>query len=130
MQYLTMEVADWEGPIVEIWFTREIKTVEDTERVLQEATLFMRRFVTPNAPKAYFLTCYDGLSSVPNDLIAELQDKFVSFNERFSLGDVRYGGAVFAKTLVIATAIRSGAPSALHDSREQALTKLRSMMNT
>jgi hypothetical protein len=125
---VTLEVVEREGPIVEIVFHRPIASPEDVDELLREASDFMVRQVLPSgARKAYFLTCYDGFA-VAKDLARSLQDAFLRFNEQYSLGDARYGGAVVAQSLVIATAIRSESASELYSTRKGALRSLKARM--
>jgi len=128
MQLLTMEVLDWEGPIVEIRFNGRVSTQEDVRQLAVEANAFVEACVLSRAERAYFVTCYDGLSA-PSDILVELQDAFVDFNQRFSLGDVRYGGGDLAQTVAITTAIRSGHPSKVHSSRKEAVAFLRTLID-
>lgn len=123
-RFLTLEVADWTGPIVEISFDRPIDSTADAAAAVREASLFMRTLVAPRSTTAYFITCYDGLS-VTRDPLSELQQRFIKFNEKFSVGDVRYGGSHFAKTFVVATSIQSASRSNHHESRAEALAALR-----
>jgi hypothetical protein len=126
MELVTMQVVDWEGPIVEILFRRPLATRADLDELLRETSSFMEEVVIPaGRPQAYFLTCYDRFS-VPRELARALQEVFLDFNRRYSKGDVRYGGTLVAKTLVISTAIRSESASELHATREEALAALRS----
>ena len=122
--FLSLNVTDWTGPIVEIRFARPVQTAHDVQTVIREATTFMQSVVRPRARRAYFMTCYDGLS-VGHDVLSELRERFVEFNKRFSLGDVRYGGKAFAKTLVVATSLLSSTPSNHFATRQEALASLR-----
>jgi hypothetical protein len=124
MDFLTMRVVDWDGPIVEIVFNRRIASEPDVEIVLREAIDFMRKYVVAKAKKAYFVTCYDNLD-VSRELLTQLQERFVEFNATFSLGDVRYGGTELAQMFVITTSIRSATRSNIFPGREQALAALR-----
>jgi hypothetical protein len=125
MGLVTMQVVDWDGPIVEIIFQRPILTERHVEELLWDARSFMEQHVvSAGAARAYFLTCYDGFS-VSRDQAHRLQDAFVSFNAVYSRGDARYGGSLVAQTLVIATAVRSESASEMHATRDAALVRLR-----
>ena len=122
---VTMQVVDWEGPIVEIVFHRPIATSDDVTELLRETRGFMDQHVRPSgAQKAYFVTCYDGFR-VAKEQVHPLQEAFLEFNQQYSKGDVRYGGSVVAQSLVISTAIRSLSASEIHPTREEALESLR-----
>jgi hypothetical protein len=122
---VTMQVVDWEGPIVEILFHRPVASSEDVSELLRETRSFMEeKVVKAGLKKAYFLTCYEGFS-VTREHANELQQAFLAFNGQYSQGDVRYGGTILAKTLVISTAIRSESSSEHYDTREKALESLR-----
>ena len=123
-RFLTLEVVDWTGPIVEITFDRAIDSIADAGAAVREASLFMRTLVAPRSSSAFFITCYDGLS-VTREPLSELQQRFIEFNEKFSVGDVRYGGSHFAKTFVVATSIQSASRSNHFESRADALVALR-----
>jgi len=124
-ELVRLEIVDWDGPIVEIHFVRPLVSVEDVDRLVAEAEAFVKAHIAPwEDGKAYFLTCYDNFS-VPKQLAQRLQDLFVGFNRRYSKGDVRYGGTLVAKTLVISTAIRSESASEIYATREEALDHLR-----
>jgi hypothetical protein len=125
MEFLSFQVVDDEGPIVEKRFRRPVLTMEDVETLVSEASAYMENVVRPWANKAWFLTCYDELD-VASELLDRLQERIVEFNQEYSHGDVRYGGKAFAKVFVIATSIRSAAAGANHfASREDALEVLR-----
>ena len=122
---VTMQVVEWDGPIVEILFHSPIATAGDVARLLREARTFMDETVVKTGrSKAFFLTCYDGFS-VAREHAGELQQAFLEFNKQYSKGDVRYGGTIVARTLVIATAIRSESSSEHYGTREEALLSLR-----
>ena len=123
-RFLAMEIVDWAGPIVEIRFLKTIESETDVVTAVAEASSFMRESVLPRADGAYFITCYDGLAMSPETLSA-LRERFISFNERYSRGDVRYGGGAPAKTFVVSAAIQSGSRSNHFESRAEALTALR-----
>jgi hypothetical protein len=128
MGLVTMQVVDWDGPIVEILFRQPILTEHDVEELLREARSFMDQRVVPaGATHVYFLTCYDGFS-VSRQQARRLQDAFVGFNAAYSKGDARYGGSLVAQTLVIATAVRSESASEMHATRDEALQRLRARM--
>jgi hypothetical protein len=125
MDLVTMQVVDWEGPIVEILFRRPLAAATDIAELLRETRSFMEEtLVSAGKAKAYFLTCYDHFS-VPRELAHALQEAFLEFNGRYSKGDVRYGGTLVAKTLVISTAIRSESASEMYATRDEALASLR-----
>ncbi len=125
MSLVTMQVVEWEGPIVEVLFHKAIAEARDVDELVRQARSFMDLHVAPAGPKrAYFLTCYDGFSVV-REQAARLQEAFIEFNGQYSKGDVRYGGSLLAKTLVITTAIRSKSASELHVTRDEALAVLR-----
>lgn len=123
-RFLTLQVVDWDGPVVEIGFDRPIESKADAGAAVREASLFMRTQVAPRSPTAFFITCYDGLT-VGREPLAELQQRFIEFNEKFSVGDVRYGGSTFARTFVTATSIQSASRSNHYQSRDEALSALR-----
>ncbi len=122
---VTIQVVDWEGPIVEIVFHRPIATPDDVAELLRVARGFMDEHVLPSgAQRAYFVTCYDRFA-VAKEQAHPLQEAFLEFNRQYSKGDVRYGGSLVAQSLVISTAIRSESASELHPTRERALESLR-----
>lgn len=123
-RFLTLEVVDWNGPIVEIGFERPMRSAVDAAAAVREASSFMRTRVSPRASQAYFVTCYDGLS-VTREILADLRERFIDFNSRYSLGDVRYGGSHAARTFVVATAVHSASRSNHYETREEALAALR-----
>jgi hypothetical protein len=126
MSHLTMQVVDWQGPIVEISFNRPILTEDDVRKVLDQAKSFMQLHLAGTGhDRVYFITCYDGFS-VARAVAMSLQEGFLEFNRRYSQGDVRYGGSAAAKTIVISTAIKSTSRSEIYTSREEALSRLRS----
>jgi hypothetical protein len=127
MRFLTMEVVDWAGPIVEIRFNLPVETDHDVEMLLVEANSFMRIHVVPRAYKAYFVTCYDNLRFSREALI-RAREGFAGFNERFSLGDVRYGGDAATRTFIIAQSIETATSSAIFETRKQALDAIRAKM--
>jgi hypothetical protein len=122
--FLTIDVVDWNGPIVELGFNRPINNEHDADAVVREAHTFMRTRLAPRARKAYFVTCYDDLVVSPKHL-ERLREGFLGFNAAYSLGDVRYGGAHFAKTFIISAAVRAAERSNIHPDRESALKALR-----
>jgi hypothetical protein len=125
MSHLTMQVVDWQGPIVEISFNRPILTADDVHTVLEQAHSFMQlHLVGSGHDRVYFITCYDGFS-VAREVTMLLQEGFLEFNRSYSQGDVRYGGSPAAKTIVISTAIKSTSRSEIYASREEALCRLR-----
>jgi hypothetical protein len=125
MELVTMQVVDWEGPLVEILFRRPLATADDVTELLRETRSFMEEtLVAAGRPKAYFVTCYDNFS-MPRELAHVLQETFLDFNRQYSKGDVRYGGTLMAKTLVISTAIRSDSSSEIHATRDEAIASLR-----
>ncbi len=125
MDLVTMQVVDWEGPIVEILFHRPLATAADVAELLRETRSFMEEtVVAAGKAKSYFVTCYDHFS-VPREVAHALQEAFLEFNRQYSKGDVRYGGTLVAKTLVISTAIRSESSSELYATRDEALASLR-----
>lgn len=128
-RFLELEVVDWEGPIVEIRFLKTIESENDVVAAVAEASSFMRESVLPKADGAYFITCYDGLAMSPVTLSA-LRERFIGFNERYSRGDVRYGGGAPAKTFVVSAAIQSRSRSNHFESRAEALTALRNQICT
>ncbi len=108
---VTMQVVDWEGPIVEIQFRRPIATSQDVADLARQARAFVEdNVVRAGRSKAYFLTCYEGFA-VARECAAELQQAFLAFNGQYSKRDVRYGGTIVAKSIVISTAIRSESSS-------------------
>lgn len=122
---ISMEVVDWKGPIVEIRFRHPITSADDVDELVSEARSFMEAHVARRGDgKAYFVTCYEGFS-VSRSAAQRLQDRFVEFNQKYSKGDVRYGGQLVAQTLIISTAIRSEAPSEIYPTRAEALEHLR-----
>ena len=121
----TMQVADWNGPIVEVLFHHPITSAADVDCLLRETRAFMDTHIAPRgSPKAYFLTCYDGFTASRENL-RHLQDAFLAFNREYSRGDARYGGSVVAQTLVISTAIRADARAEIYATRAEALAHLR-----
>jgi hypothetical protein len=122
-RFLSLAVVDWNGPIVEITFDKPIETTTDTATAVREASTFMRTRVSPRASKAYFITCYDGLV-ITRETLNELRERFIEFNQRFSLGDVRYGGSHVARTFVVSTAIQSASRSNHFETRPEALAVL------
>jgi hypothetical protein len=124
LSFLTMQVVDWDGPIVEIGFHRPVETEGDLALLLREANTFMRVHVTPKARKVYFVTCYDGLHFA-SGVMAKAREGFATFNGKYSLGDVRYGGDTVAKTFIIAQSIEAATRSHIFETREQALAALR-----
>ncbi len=125
MDLVTMQVVDWQGPIVEILFQRPVTTAADVGELLREARSFMEEaVVAAGEAQAYFVTCYDRFS-VPRELAHALQEAFLEFNRQYSKGDVRYGGTLVAKTLVISTAIRSESSSEIYATRDEAIASLR-----
>jgi hypothetical protein len=122
-RYLSLEVVDWTGPIVEIRFDKPIESATDAATAVREASSFMRTRVRPRASQAYFITCYDGLA-ITRETLNELREQFIDFNKRFSLGDVRYGGGHVAKTFVVSTAIQSASRSNHFETRAEALAVL------
>ncbi len=125
MDLVTMRVVDWAGPIVEILFQRPLAVAADVAELLRETRSFMEDvLVAAGQPKAYFVTCYDHFA-VPRELAHALQEAFLEFNRQYSKGDVRYGGSLVAKTLVISTAIRSESSSEIYATRDEALASLR-----
>lgn len=123
-RFLSLEVVDWSGPIVEIRFDKPIETMTDVGAAVREASLFMRTKVQPRADTAYFITCYDDLS-ITRETLNELREQFIGFNERFSVGDVRYGGGHVARTFVVSTSIQSASRSNHYETRNEALSALR-----
>ena len=95
----------------------------DVNTAVREATSFMRTRVSPRASQAYFITCYDGLV-ITRETLNELRERFIDFNGRYSLGDVRYGGSHVAKTFVVSTAIQSASRSNHFETRPEALAVL------
>jgi hypothetical protein len=129
MSHLTMQVVDWQGPVVEILFNRPISSKQDVALVLDQACRFMdRHFSGSDQEKVYFVTCYDGFS-VNRETALALQESFIDFNRRYSRGDVRYGGSASAKTIIISTAIKSTSQSDICSNREEALDRIRAKMN-
>ena len=128
-RFLALEVVDWAGPIVEIRFLKTIESETDVVAAVAEASSFMRESVLPRADGAYFITCYDGLAMSPETLSA-LRERFIGFNDRYSRGDVRYGGGAPARTFVVSAAIQSRSRSNHYESRAEALTALRSTIRT
>ncbi len=128
MSLVTMQVVDWEGPIVEILFHKPIAEARDVDELLRQARSFMDQHVARAGQRAYFLTCYDGFS-VTREQAGRVQEAFIEFNGTYSRGDVRYGGSLLAKTLVITTAIRSKSASELHVTRDEALEVLRARVS-
>ncbi len=125
MAFVTMQVVEWDGPIVEIVFRRALATTADVEQLLEEARMFMDTYLpAARRDKAYFITCYDHFS-VSRDQAHRLQEAFLDFNRVYSRGDVRYGGTLVAQTLVISTSIKSESASEIHPTRDQALERLR-----
>jgi hypothetical protein len=129
MSHLTMQVVDWQGPVVEILFNRPISSQQDVQLVLDQACRFMDRYFSgTDHEKVYFVTCYDGFS-VNHETALALQESFIDFNRRYSHGDVRYGGSASAKTIIISTAIKSTSQSDICSDREQALGRIRARIN-
>jgi hypothetical protein len=128
MRFLTMEVVDWSGPIVEIRFNRSVETEVDVAALLREANSFMRVHVTPRARKTYFVTCYDNLH-FSSKVLEKAREGFAQFNGRYSLGDVRYGGDTVTKTFIIAQSIKAATSSAIYETRQQAIDAIRQMMS-
>jgi hypothetical protein len=130
MSHLTMQVLDWQGPVVEIQFNRPIVSRHDVELVVEQASRFMDRHFSSGSgeEKVYFVTCYDGFS-VNREAALALQESFIDFNRRYSLGDVRYGGSASAKTIIISTAIKSTSQSDICTGREQALERIRNRIS-
>lgn len=120
MSFLTMQVVDWKGPIVEIGFNKPVETEAHVETLLREANTFMRNHVTPRAGQAFFVTCYDNLHFAPN-VLEKAREGFARFNDKYSLGDVRYGGDTVAKTFIIAQSIKASTRSAIFATRDEAL---------
>ncbi len=123
-RFLNLEVVDWNGPIVEIGFEQPITSASDAAAAVREASSFMRTTVLSQAATAYFITCYDGLS-VTREVLADLRERFIEFNARYSVGDVRYGGSHAARTFVVATAVHSASRSNHFETRAEALAALR-----
>ena len=126
-RFLTLEVVDWNGPIVEIRFDKTIEATADVSAAVREASLFMRTKVQPRSKSAFFITCYDDLS-ITRETLNELREQFIVFNERFSEGDVRYGGGHVARTFVVSTSIQSASRSNHYEKRNEALAALRRQM--
>ncbi len=127
MSFLTMQVVDWKGPIVEIGFHRPVETNAQVETLLREANSFMRIHVLSRAGQVYFVTCYDNLHFSP-DVLERAREGFAKFNDKYSLGDVRYGGDKVTKTFIIAQSIRAATRSAIFETRKQALEAIRAKM--
>lgn len=123
MDFLTMEIVEKRGPIVEISFNRPISDEGDAAEVVKEADRFMRETVPPLAGKAYFVTCYDNLS-ISREVLKILQERFIGFNKTYSLGDTRYGGGLVARSFIISTAVKSHSESRIFNTREEALSAL------
>jgi hypothetical protein len=122
---ITMEVVDWDGPIIEIRFQQPITSTAAADELVRQARSFVEAHIARRGDgKAYFVTCYEGFS-VSRESAQRLQDGFVDFNAQYSKGDVRYGGSLVAQTLIISTAIRSESRSELYATREEALDHLR-----
>jgi hypothetical protein len=130
MSHLTMQVVDWQGPVVEIQFNQPISSQQDVEAVFDQARRFMARHFPPepDQEKVYFVTCYDGFS-VTHETALAMQESFIDFNRRYSRGDVRYGGSASAKTIIISTAIKSTSQSEICTGREQALERIRARIS-
>ncbi|MCP4895660.1 MAG: hypothetical protein GY906_01695 [bacterium] len=127
MSFLTMQVVDWKGPIVEIRFHRPVETTAQVDTLLREANSFMRVEVSPSARQVYFVTCYDNLHFSP-DVLEHAREGFARFNDRYSLGDVRYGGNAVTKTFIIAQSIKSATRSAIFETRGQAIQAIRAKL--
>ncbi len=123
-RFLSLEVVDWAGPIVEIRFCGAIESNSDVSAAVREASLFMRTKVLPRSNTAFFITCYDGLS-ITRETLNELREQFIGFNARFSAGDVRYGGGHVARTFVVSASIQSASRSNHFESRNEALAAVR-----
>jgi hypothetical protein len=128
MRFLTMEVVDWTGPIVEIRFNQPVERNEQVDTLLREANSFMKIHVKPRAQKAFFVTCYDNLHFSP-EVLERARAGFAEFNANYSLGDVRYGGDAVTKTFIIAQSIKAATSSAIFQTRRQAIDAIRKMMN-
>jgi hypothetical protein len=55
----------------------------------------------------------------------DLRERFIAFNARYTIGDVRYGGSYVARTFVVAIAVRSAFRSNHFETRAEALAALR-----
>lgn len=125
MQYLTMQIVDNRGPIVEVKFVRNIETEADVKALVEEASEWVKATFGPTG-KAYFLNCYDNLS-IPLKLVDALKNGFFTFNKNHSKSDVRYGGGVSTKAFWISTAIKEGVSSNFYNTREEGLEVLRTL---
>ena len=125
-KFLSFRILDPQTPLVEVHFNEGPEDEQDAASVVSEAEEFMRT-AFPGG-RAYFLNCYDNVR-IPRRMIEALKRAFLSFNAKYSLGDVRYGGTLSSKAFWISTAVQEKTTSRVFSTREEAMDALQRMMD-